>query len=316
LSATTISAPRAPRGAGSGRRGRKARRRPLRQTLIYVAVLLFAIWVLFPLYFTVTSSFMTPAEVGRVPFHWVPEKPTLANYSAILRGDSTPFSDDAGSGVVASSTNAVERLMPAMGRSVIVGLVVVFINLVVGGAAAYAFSRYPFRGAKIAYLGLLASRVVPAIAIVSPFFVFFRKTELLNTAPALIISYLVFTLPLAIWLLKSYFDSVPKELEEAAMLDGASRLKCLISIVLPLARPGLIAAGLLVFLEAWSEFFYALVLTNELTAPPVVAGLQNLQQFSWTTLAAASIFSLVPPVLIAVLFQRYIVSGLARGSVR
>jgi ABC-type glycerol-3-phosphate transport system permease component len=100
------------------------------------------------------------------------------------------------------------------------------------------------------------------------------------------------------------------------MLDGASRLKCLISIVLPLARPGLIAAGLLVFLEAWSEFFYALVLTNELTVPPVVAGLQNLQQFSWTTLAAASIFSLIPPVLIAVVFQRYIVSGLARGSVR
>jgi ABC-type glycerol-3-phosphate transport system permease component len=279
-------------------------------------VLLFAIWVLFPLYFTINSSFMTPSEVGAKPFHWVPEKPTLANYSAILRGDSTPFVEGAASGGSVSSTDAVERLMPAMGRSVLVGLAVVLINLIVGGAAAYAFSRYPFRGAKLAYLGLLASRVVPAIAIVSPFFVFFRKTELINTAPALIISYLVFTLPLAIWLLKSYFDSVPRELEEAAMLDGASRLRCLVSIVVPLARPGLIAAGLLVFLEAWSEFFYALVLTNELTAPPVVAGLQNLQQFSWTTLAAASVFSLLPPVLIAVVFQRYIVSGLARGSVR
>lgn len=302
--------------ARPARRRRAPRRRVVRQILIYAGVVLFAIWVLFPLYFTVASSFMKPSEVGAVPYHWIPREPTLKNYTAILQGDSTPFADDAARGVTASSTNAVERLMPAMGRSVLVGLAVVLINLVVGGAAAYAFSRYPFRGAKLAYLGLLASRVVPAIAIVSPFFVFFRKTELLNTAPALIVSYLVFTLPLAIWLLKSYFDSVPKELEEAAMLDGATRLRCLISIVLPLARPGLIAAGLLVFLEAWSEFFYALVLTNELTVPPVVAGLQNLQQFSWTTLAAASIFSLIPPVLIAVVFQRYIVSGLARGSVR
>jgi multiple sugar transport system permease protein len=302
------AAPRPPR--------RRPRRRTLRTVLLYVGVLLFAIWVLFPLYFTITSSFMTPGEVGAKPFHWVPQEPTIANYSAILRGDSTPFADDAAEGVSVSSTDAVERLMPAMGRSVLVGLAVVMINLVVGGAAAYAFSRYPFRGAKLAYLGLLASRVVPAIAIVSPFFVFFRRTELLNTAPALIVSYLVFTLPLSIWLLKSYFDSVPRELEEAAMLDGASRLRCLFTIIVPLARPGLIAAGLLVFLESWSEFFYALVLTNELTAPPVVAGLQNLQQFSWTTLAAASVFSLLPPILLAVLFQRYIVSGLARGSVR
>lgn len=283
--------------------------------MLYGGLALFAVWVIFPLYFTITSSFMAPGEVGAIPYHWIPEEPTVANYSAILRGDTTPFSDDASGGVV-SSTDAVARLIPAMGRSVFVGLMIVISNLVVGGAAAYAFSRYPFRGANLAYVSLLASRVVPAIAIVTPFFIFFRQAGLLDTSLSLIISYNVFTLPLAIWLLKSYFDSVPRELEEAAMLDGASRLRSLFTVVLPLARPGLIAAGLLVFLEAWSEFFYALVLTNGLTAPPVVASLQNLQQFSWTTLAAATIFTLIPPVLIAVVFQRYIVSGLARGSVR
>jgi ABC-type glycerol-3-phosphate transport system permease component len=291
------------------------RRRLRRRIVLRLGLAFFALWILFPLYFTLSSSFMTPGEVGAHPYHWVPEKPTVANYSAILRGDSTPFSDDTNSDVV-SSTDAVARLIPAMGSSLLIGLVLVVVNLVVGGSAAYAFSRYPFPGAKLAYVGLLASRVVPAIAIVSPFFVFFRRAGLLDTPLALIIAYNVFTLPLAIWLLKSYFDSVPRELEEAAMLDGASRLRSLITIVVPLARPGLIAAGLLVFLEAWSEFFYSLVLTNEMTVPPVVAGLQNLQQFSWTTLAAATIFTLIPPVLIAVVFQRYIVSGLARGSVR
>lgn len=268
-----------------------------------------------PIFFTITSSFMKPSEVGAKPFHWIPREPTFANYSAILRGDSTPFTDDASGGAI-SSTDALERLMPAMGRSVLIGGTVVLINLVVGGAAAYAFARYQFAGSKVAYLGLLASRVVPAIAIISPFFIFFRTVGLLDSAWALIIAYLVFTLPLAIWLLKSYFESVPKELEEAAMLDGASRLGCLIRVVLPVARPGFIAAGLLVFLEAWSEFFYSLVLTNQMTAPPVIAGLQNLQQFSWTTLAAASVFSLIPPVVLALVFQRYIVSGLARGSVK
>jgi multiple sugar transport system permease protein len=290
-------------------------RRLRRRIPLWIGLGLFGMWVLFPLYFTLTSSFMKPGEVGAMPYHWVPQDPTVANYSAILRGDSTPFSDATNSDVV-SSTDAVARLIPAMGHSLLIGVILVATSLIVGGSAAYAFSRYPFPGAKLAYLGLLASRVVPAIAIVSPFFVFFRQAGLLDTPLALIISYNVFTLPLAIWLLKSYFDSVPRELEEAAMLDGASRLRSLLTIVVPLARPGLIAAGLLVFLEAWSEFFYSLVLTDEMTVPPVVAGLQNLQQFSWTTLAAATMFTLIPPVAIAVVFQRYIVSGLARGSVR
>jgi ABC-type glycerol-3-phosphate transport system permease component len=294
---------------------RRRRQRIVRAVGIYSGVAMMSIWVLLPLYFTIASSFMRPSEIGTRPFHWIPHEPTLKNYQAIIEGNSAPFEDGLSASVV-SSTDAVERLIPAMGQSVMIGLVVVVINLIVGGTAAYAISRYPFRGAKIAYLGLLASRVVPAIAIISPFFVFFRRTGLLNTSWALIISYLVFTLPLSVWLLKSYFDSVPVELEEAAKLDGASRFTCLLRIVIPIARPGLVAAGLLVFLEAWSEFFYALVLTNQLTTPTVIAGLQNLQQFSWTTLAAASMFSLIPPIVLALVFQRYIVSGLARGSVK
>ncbi|MEH1017580.1 carbohydrate ABC transporter permease [Micromonospora sp. CPCC 206060] len=286
-----------------------------RRVLVYVGFGLFLVWILFPLYFTALSSFMTPSEIGSVPFHWLPEDPTLANYIAIFTGDSAPFSSGQDGGIV-SSTDAVARLMPAIGRSLLVGFAVVASNLIIGGAAGYAFSRYEFRGSTLTYLLLLASRVVPAIAIVLPFFIVFRHLGLLNTSLALVISYNAFTLPLAVWLLKTYFDSVPRELEEAAKIDGASRLRCLLVIVVPIARPGLIAAGLLVFLESWSEFFYSLVLTNGLTVPPVVAGLQNLQQFSWTTLAAATMFTVIPPVLIALAFQRYIVTGLAAGSVK
>ena len=143
---------------------------------------------------------------------------------------------------------------------------------------------------------LLVSRVVPAIAIITPFFVLFRVTGLINTPFALIFSYLLFTLPLSIWLLKSYFDALSPEIEEAAMVDGASRLRILWIIVAPLAAPGLIATGLLVFLESWSEFFYANVLTNQLTVPPLLASYNSLQTFSWNTLAAATVLSLIPPV--------------------
>ena len=283
--------------------------------LVYGGFLFFLIWILFPLYFTVLSSFMSPSEIGAVPFHWIPEQPTLVNYVAIFTGNSTPYGEGVSQGIV-SSTDAVEKILPAMARSLAVGAMVALINVVLGGLAGYAFARYRFPGSGLGYLLLIASRVVPGLAIVLPLFVFFRQIGLLNTMTALTVTYTAFTVPVSVWVLKTYFDTVPVEIEEAARVDGASRLRTLAVIVAPLAKPGLIAAGLLAFLEAWSEFFYALVLTDSLTAPPVVAGLQNLQQFSWTTLAAATVVTVIPPVIIAVGFQRYIVSGLAAGSVK
>lgn len=291
------------------------RRSRIQSVVIYGSFALFLVWILFPLYFTVLSSFMTPAEIGSVPFHWWPENPTFINYIAIFTGNSTPFGEGVSQGIV-SSTDAVERIIPALGRSLVIGLLVAVVNVVIGGLAGYAFSRYPFRGARLGYFLLIASRVVPGLAIVLPFFIVFRQIGLLNTMTGLTIAYIAFTVPISVWVLKTYFDTVPLEIEEAAMIDGAGRLRSLAVIVAPLAKPGLIAAGLLAFLEAWSEFFYALVLTDSLTAPPVVAGLQSLQQFSWTTLAAATIVTVLPPVAVAIGFQKYIVSGLAAGSVK
>ncbi len=290
------------------------RRSRLGSVLLYACLSLFLVWILLPLYFTVLSSFMMPSEIGARPFHWWPENPTIINYLAIFTGNSTPFGE--GTGGVVSSTDAVERILPSLGRSLVIGAFVALINVVLGGLGGYAFSRFPFRGARIGYFALIASRVVPGLAIVLPFFIFFRQVGLLNTMTGLTIAYVAFTLPISVWVLKTYFDTVPAEIEEAAMIDGAGRLRSLAVIVAPLAKPGLIAAGLLAFLEAWSEFFYALVLTDSLTAPPVVASLQNLQQFSWTTLAAATVVTVIPPVVIAIGFQRYIVSGLAAGSVK
>lgn len=160
---------------------------------------------------------------------------------------------------------------------------------------------------------MIASRVVPAIAIIGPFFVAFRVFDMLDTPWALLISYNIFTLPIAILVLKNYFDQLPREIEEAAKIDGASRMLTLWIIVVPIAKPGLVAAGVLIFLEAWGEFFYALVLTNQLTVPPLLAGFQSVQQFNWNTLAAATVMSMLPPIVLAFVFQRYVVNALTAG---
>jgi multiple sugar transport system permease protein len=280
----------------------------MRTIFLYVCLFLFAVWVLAPIAFTLWSSFATPGEMTAKPPHWIPQHITMANYQAVF-GSATNAS-----GQYTSQQNGA--MWSALFYSAFVGLFVTATNLIIGGLAGYAYSRYRFRGSHAGFLFLLATRVVPGIALVVPFYALFRQIGLINTPWALILAYLIFTLPLSIWLLKSYFDHLPKEIEEAASVDGASRMRILLIIVAPLARPGLVATGLLVFLEAWSEFFFAVVLTNSLTVPPLLASYQSLQTFTWNTLAAATVISLIPPVLLAVIFQRYIVSGLSAGSVK
>ena len=279
-----------------------------RTVFIYFCFMLFGIWVLAPLWFTVHSSFSNPSEMTVRPPNWIPAKPTLGNYISVF----TSATDKSGQ----YTSQQAGRMWRALSNSLIVGLLVAFSNILIGGFAGYAYSRYRFRGSKAGYLFLLATRVVPGIAIIVPFFAVFREVGLIDTPWALIISYNLFTLPFSVWLLKSYFDRLPREIEEAAYVDGASRLRTIFVIVAPLARPGLVATLLLIFLESWSEFFYAMVLTNSLTVPPLLASYQSLQTFTWNVLAAATVVSLIPPIILAVIFQRYIVSGLTQGAVK
>ena len=279
-----------------------------RTVFIYFCFMLFGIWVLAPIWFTVHSSFSNPSEMSIRPPNWIPAKPTLGNYISVF----TSATDKSGQ----YTSQQAGRMWRALSNSMIVGLLVAFSNILIGGFAGYAYSRYRFRGSQAGYLFLLATRVVPGIAIIVPFFAGFRAMGLIDTPWALIISYNLFTLPFSIWLLKSYFDRLPREIEEAAYVDGASRLRTIFVIVAPLARPGLVATLLLIFLESWSEFFYAMVLTNSLTVPPLLASYQSLQTFTWNVLAAATVVSLIPPIILAVIFQRYIVSGLTQGAVK
>lgn len=286
--------------------GQGGRRRSIGATLaIYLSLAVFLVWILLPVWYLVTSSLITPTQLGIKPFPLIPSSITFDNFLSVLGGRT------GGAGIGSIDTGS--RLLPAIGQSLFVASVLVATNLVIAGLAAYGLSRYPFRGARAFELAIIATRVVPAIAIIGPFFVAFRVMGVLNTPWALIISYNVFTLPLAIMILKNYFDQLPREIEEAAKIDGATRLQTLWIIIVPIARPGLVAAGVLIFLEAWSEFFYSLVLTNQLTVPSLLAGFQSVQQFNWNALAAATVMSILPPIVLVLIFQRQVVGALTAG---
>lgn len=285
---------------------------PFRKIILFLLALVFGFWILFPFYWMVTSSFMRPAELGAVPPHWIPQQPTIKNYLEVTVGRVEAETGSAAYGTAKEG----QRFPKGLANSFLVAIIVAVYNLLVGSIAGYSYARYKFFGGRASYFLFLGSRGLPTMALIVPMFFIFRNLKVINTVWALVISYNVFTLPMTIWILKEYFSTIPIDLEEMAMIDGATRLRAFVSVVLPVAAPGLTAAGIMAFMESWSEFFYALSLTNELTFPPLLAGFRRLEQVNWNALAAAAVLGVIPPIILTLLFQRYLVAGLSRGAVK
>jgi len=281
----------------------------IRSLATYIAFLCLLFWVGFPVYYMLITSFMSAPELGAKPPNWIPKQPTIANYQEVVMGETAVRGEH-------RSHGEFSRMMPALLNSTIVSVLVVFLNLIIGGMAAYAFSRFDFRLARIAYLGVLMTRVLPALSLIVPLFIILRKLALINTIWALVLTYTIFILPLTIWILREYFDTLARDIEEMALIDGATRWQAFRMVVAPLAVPGLIAVGVMSFMEAWSEFFFALTLTNSLTYPPLLMSYRNLAQVNWNGLAAATTIGVIPPVTVAFVFQRYLVRGLSEGAVK
>lgn len=206
-------------------------------------------------------------------------------------------------------------------NSLIVAACVTAVNLVLGTLAGYAYARS--RGSR--FMGgtlwaLMITRMTPSLALILPFFVLFRWFGLLDTRTGLVIAYCSLILPLSTWMMKGYFDNLPPNLEKAARIDGCTRLRTIWKIVLPVARPGIVAAGIFCFLVSWNEFVFALILTSSpksQTIPVIIAGfLVQLRFFDYGPMFAASVLAVVPPVVITLAFQRYLVRGMLAGSLK
>jgi multiple sugar transport system permease protein len=284
----------------------RSTRKLLRQiglTLLTVPVLLF---IFFPIVWLFSASLSNQVELYAVPPHWIPQNPTLQNYLDII------FPSLAVSSV--PRTFAVALL-----NSVKIAAAVTAISIVFGSLAAYTLVRIPFGFNRQIQIGILGTRMIPEVSLIIPLFIVATRLQLINKPVILIITYLSFALPYAIWMMATFFQSVPLELEEAALLDGATRLEILIRVVMPISIPGLISTAMFVFLLAWDEFFYALIFTSTLaakTAPVAIAEFIGRYSVNINGMMAGGILAALPPVILGLLFQRYIVSGMTAGAVK
>jgi len=294
-----------------------------RSALLFFGSLLFALYVLAPVAWLVSSSFQSEAEITSVPPHWLPHQPTAHNFTAIFHHEEKVVTyenrkqgDTATGGFIPSTAG---NLLPGMRNSLIVAIAVVLLNVIVAVPAAYALAKIRFIGRTASIYFMLTTRVIPDIALVVPFFLFVQKLGLMDNLLSLVITYLAITVPFSIFILTGYFESLPDELDKAARVDGCSRLQTLVLVYLPLALPSLVAVVLFTFLTSWNEFLLALMFTQtqaSQTMPIVVASFTSDFNISFSFINAAGLLAIIPPVIIAILFERYIVSGLTAGAVK
>ena len=287
-----------------------AGRRRRRTGLLTLAGALVAIFFLAPFSWLVLTSFMHEGDAMSVPLRLFPARPTLDNYATFVTPSGTRS-------IVGS--RAAENTMPGIWNSLVAATGTAVLNLALGILAGYSFARLRFPGKTSVLFLYLGSRMVPGIALIVPLYLVIQRTGLLDTRLALVVTYLTFTLPFTIWLLKSYFQGIPRELEEAALVDGCGFWRMMGRVLLPAAAPGLVAAAMFAFMTAWNDYLFAVILTSSMaakTAPVVVAGFATDVTTERTLMAAGGVLAVVPPLVLAFLFQRLIVQGLVSGAVK
>jgi multiple sugar transport system permease protein len=285
---------------------------PWRGLMVHGASILFILWIVLPFGWIVLTSLMTEAESMSVPPHWIPDYITFDNYLAFLNPALLGNRRLAGGG-------AAEGALRALLNSGIVSLSVGILNIIIGSLAGYAFARLNFRGSVALLFAYLATRMVPALAIMVSLYLIFQAVGLLDTLLALILSYLTFTVPYSVWIMASYFRTIPRDLEDAARVDRCNWTNMMLRVILPVASPGLVACGMFAFMSAWGEFLYALLFTSTLnsrTMPIVIAGFVTDVNTSPVLMNAGGVLAVLPPLVLALIFQRLIVSGITAGAVK
>ncbi|MGW5193443.1 carbohydrate ABC transporter permease [Kribbella sp. NPDC004138] len=275
------------------------RTRPATRFLQYVAVLAYLIFLGFPLLWLISSSLKSPQEFASITPSLLPKHFDLSNYSDALNE---------------------QGLVRGLGNSLQISIYSTILVLIVALPVSYALARFRSRLRPLTNGWILVSQVFPVILIVIPLFMILRPLHLTNAIPGVVIVYMVWSLPFALWMLQGYVAAVPRELEEAASVDGAGRVRTIVSIVMPLLRPGLIATAMFTFISAWNEFFFALVLLQDpqlKTLPLVLARFVGAEgQVQFGPLAAASVLATVPSLVFFAFLQRRLTSGLLSGAVK
>lgn len=285
------------------------RRKPwayVQRGLFWLLIIVIILYTIFPFYWAIVTSLTPNSRLYDTPARYFPSEIDWSHYSYVLRNDD---------------------FLKATLNSAIVSVATVIIALVLGSFAAYALGRLQFRGRSASLYIILAMTMFPSVSILGSLFIMIRgdwilsTPNLYNTRWALIITYLTFTLPFTVWVLSNFFKAMPRELEEAALVDGASPFRTFYQILLPLAAPGLVTTGLLAFIAAWNEFLYALTFTTNYDARTVqvaIAQFAGSSQFEqpYADRMAAAVLVTLPLLVLVLIFQRKIIAGLTAGAVK
>jgi multiple sugar transport system permease protein len=285
-----------------GRRARRAavpKRRPRRpvdvagQTARFIGIALVVLAFLVPLVWMLLASFKRNLDVVD-PDKTFAFEPTLKNYETVF---------------------TVQNFLPVIGNSMLVGIGATLLALVIGVPAAYGIARYKVRSTTGF---LLMARVIPGVSLLIPWYFLFSQMQLVGSYTVLILTHLFVTMPLVVAIMSSFFDGIPTELEEAAQIDGSSKIGAFVRVVLPLSLPGIATASILSFIFSWNNFLFALVLSSQSTRtlPVAIVNFTSYASVDWGGLMAAAVVITVPVMIVALFAQRYVVSGLTAGATK
>lgn len=273
------------------------RAKKVEAALVYATLALLTVIFLFPLLWILGLSLKTRAEIFASPpvYLWWP---TFEHYVDVLGRSS---------------------FLQAFLNTLIVSGSAVLLSLAVGLPAAYAFARFPFRGSNLLFFSLLVMRMLPPIAVLVPMYVLLNQVGLTTTHLSVVLAYSTFSLPLVVWIMRGFFEDLPRELEECAWIDGATKLVTFWRVVLPLARPGMVASAILCLQLAWNDFLFAAVLTNNATQtlPVLMAGFSGGDSgVDWGAMTASGMLVILPVILFSFAAQKHLVAGLSSGAVK
>ena len=263
--------------------------------LQFLMILLAASVILVPIYWIVSGAFKKQVDIFQLKLLFTP---TLENFQIIFQD---PY-------------DLQEKVL----NSTLVAFFTVVIAIPLATMAAYSFSRFRLKGEKFMFVTILATQFVPAVVIVLPFFILFRDLGILDTRLALVLVNLSLIMPFAIWMIKGFIDSIPLETEEAALVDGSSRIQVIINVVVPMVLPGVITAGIFCFILSWNEFLFAVIITtNKAVTLPVGLSMFHAEEgVLWHLISAAGIIIMMPMFALATLIQKHFVQGMTMGAVR
>jgi len=296
----SIAATAAPVGQKS--RSRDTTQKTLRTVGKYVLVyglgMFFVLFSTLPLLWGISTALKIPSEVYAFPPTWIPKTFTFDNFISVVQN---------------------QNLIRAFFNTLIIASGTTLVALIVGVLGGYGFARYKFPGRNTLLWAVLFTKLFPRVVVIVPFFVTLRNLQMMNSYQGLILVYLMVTFPVAIWLLKGFFDKIPVEIEEAAVIDGCNLPQLLWHVILPMSRPALVAVAMYSFILAWNEFLFALVFTNGLERRPLSIALAffiDENGIRWGELMAASVVMSLPAVIVFTFAQKLLVRGLSDGAVK